>query len=474
MNRRLPLVLLGAAGMLAASLPTMAAMASGPRLVTAAATDTGVWTVDQPSGLPRQEITFVTVGSKAYLAGGRSNVQQVFDLVNHTWSTVAPLPEALDHIGAVALNGLVYYIGGLNGYPNGASFGNVYTYNPATNTVSSVASLPPGRDRGAAGVVVYQGQIYVAGGYHNLASVGFFDRYDPATNTWTSLPDMPDHRDHVVAAVVGDKMYVIGGRNHGVGPLTTNDAYDFTTGKWITGLAPLPTARGGSAVAVFGNEILVIGGEVQGSTFSNNEAYDTTTNTWRVLASMPTARHGIQAAMYDGTAHIADGGTKSGGGGATDVQEVFSFTGIPPTGRPDCRVRLLSESKLLGNNVYNTTGVGQTRALTTSAKTSTFVLSLQNDGTVADALTLVGPGSSPGFTVHYLAGLTGTTDITTKVLAGTYRRASLAPGAIQAVRLVVAVTGGTASGTSMTWLGTVGSGALATSGDSCGARLTVG
>jgi hypothetical protein len=472
-NRRISLVPLGAAVLLAASLPTMAAMASGPARVTAAATDVGVWTVDQPSGLPRQEITFVTVGSKAYLAGGRSNVQQVFDLVHHTWSTVAPLPEALDHIGAVALNGLVYYIGGLNGYPNGASYGNVYVYNPATNLVSSRAPLPAGRDRGAAGVAVYQGQIYVAGGYHNLASVGFFDRYDPATDTWTSLPDMPDHRDHVAAAVVGDKMYVIGGRNHGVGPLTTNDAYDFTTGKWVTGLAPLPTARGGSAAAVFGNEILVIGGEVQGSTFSNNEAYDTTTNTWRVLASMPTARHGIQAAMYDGTAHIADGGTKSGGGGATDIQEVFSFTGIPPAGQPDCRVRLLSESKLLGNNVYNTTGVGQTRALT-AASTSTFVLSLQNDGTLADALTLKGPGSAPGFTVRYLAGLTGTTDITSKVLAGTYRTPPLAPGAIRAVRLAVAVAPGTASGTSMTWLGTVGSGALPTSGDSCGGRLTVG
>jgi N-acetylneuraminic acid mutarotase len=472
MSRRTSLVLFAAAAVVVSVAAPMAAMASaGP---SPAAADLGVWTVDQPSGLPRQEITFVTVGSKAYLAGGRSNVQQVFDLVNHTWSTVAPLPEALDHIGAVALNGLVYYIGGLNGYPNGASYGNVYTYDPATNVVRSVAPMPAGRDRGAAGVAVYQGQIYVAGGYHNLASVGYFDRYDPATDTWTSLPDMPDHRDHVAAAVVGNRLYVIGGRDHGVGPQSTNDAFDFTTGKWVTGLAPLPTARAGSAAAVFGNQIMVIGGEIVGATFANNEAYDTVTNTWSVLASMPTARHGIQAAMYDGAAHIADGGTKSGGGGATDIQEVFSFSGAAATGRPDCRVRLLSESKLLGNNVYNTAGTGQTRAITTSAATTTFVLSLQNDNTLADALTLVAPGSFPGFSVRYLAGLSGTTDITAKVLAGTYRTVSLAPAATRAVRLEVTVAPGTASGTSMTWLGNVGSNSLPSSQDSCGGQVTVG
>lgn len=286
----------------------------------------GNWTTDTPSGLPRREVTYVTVGSKMYLAGGQSPVQQVFNPLTHIWGRVASLPESLDHIGAVQLNGKIYYVGGLKGYP-GPSFGNVYVYDPVANKVTSAAPLPNGRDRGAAGIAVYQGKIYLAGGFHAGASVAFFDVYDPATNKWTALANMPERRDHVSAAVVGGLMYVIGGRTFGKGPQPQNDAYDFATGTWAVGLAPLPTLRAGAATAVFGTEIVVIGGEGFGHTFNQAEAYDTSTNSWRELTPMPTSRHGIQAAMFNGSAYIADGGTKMGGGANTDVQEVLALPG---------------------------------------------------------------------------------------------------------------------------------------------------
>src|ERR1700704_5703232 len=129
--------------LLAAGAPPLAALAAaslgthGP--AAAAATANGTWTTDQRSGLRRQEVTYVTVGSKIYLAGGKSPVQQAFDPVNHTWKVVASLPESLDHIGAVALNNRIYYVGGLNGYP-GTSFGKVYVYDPTTDSVTSAAS----------------------------------------------------------------------------------------------------------------------------------------------------------------------------------------------------------------------------------------------------------------------------------------------------------------------------------------------
>ena len=475
MSRRAATLLVAVVGVLSLTVAPLGASAAGgtagPR--AAAAASAGTWTTETPSGFPRQEVTYVTVGSTMYLAGGRSPVQQAFNPVTHTWSTVAPLPESLDHIGAVALNGKIYYVGGLDGYP-GPSFGNVYVYDPVSNTVTSAASLPAGRDRGAAGIAVYQGKIYLAGGFHAGASVAFFDVYDPATNAWTSLPDLPERRDHVSAAVVAGRMYVIGGRTYGKGPQPQNDAYDFATGHWITGLAPLPTLRAGAATAVFGTEIAVIGGEGKGATFDQAEAYDTTANSWRELTPMPTSRHGIQAAMYNGNAYIADGGLKMGGGGATDIQQVLSLSAVAPSGRPDCRVRLLSESKLLGNNVYNTNGAGQTRATTTTATSTTFVFSVQNDSTSADTLTVSAPGSSTGFTARYLQGLSGSTDITAAVVAGTYRTASLTPGAVKSVRLQVTVATGTAAGTSRTWLAIVGSVADPSTQDACAAQLTVG
>jgi N-acetylneuraminic acid mutarotase len=325
MNRSAAAGLVAAVAALCAITTPAVAMSAGGRAgrAIAPAVSSGTWATETPSGLPRREVSYVDVGSMMYLAGGQSPIQQAFDPVSHTWSTVAPLPESLDHIGAVALNGKVYYVGGLKGYP-GPSFGNVYVFDPGTNRVTSAAPLPLGRDRGAAGIAVYQGKIYLAGGFHAGASVAFFDVYDPATNRWSALPPLPERRDHVSAAVIGNRMYVIGGRTFGKGQQPQNDAYDFTTRRWITGLAPLPTLRSGAATAVFGTEVVVIGGEGGGRTFNQAEAYNTATNTWRELTPMPTSRHGIQAAMYDGSAYIADGGTKMGGGGNTDVQQVLT------------------------------------------------------------------------------------------------------------------------------------------------------
>jgi N-acetylneuraminic acid mutarotase len=287
----------------------------------------GEWQTRAPSGPLRAEVSYVNVGGKFYLAGGRKTAHEVYNPATNTWSTVAPMPVALDHVQAVTVGGKIYYIGGLTGWP-GPHVNTVYIYNPATNSFTQGAPMP--RGRGAGGVAVHQGKIYYAGGLHNGVAVQWFDVYDPAADTWTQLPDMPTARDHFHAAVVNGKFYAIGGRKSEIGnnaTTTVNQAYNFTTGQWQTGLAPLPTPRGGFGVGVIGNEIIVIGGEGGGIAHSEVEAYNTSTNTWRALASMPTPRHGIQAAACNGGLYVTAGGTQQGGGGLTDVQEVFFLNG---------------------------------------------------------------------------------------------------------------------------------------------------
>lgn len=279
----------------------------------------GRWETRAPTGFPRQEVAYVRLGSKFYLAGG-STRHQVYNAKTDTWRNRAPLPQDLDHIPGVAVGGKIYYIGGLLGWPV-PHVGTVYIFDPATNTFSQGASMPSARARGAGGAAVYQGKIYYAGGLHDGASVRWFDVYDPATNTWSRLPNMPNARDHFHGAIVDGKFYAIGGRN--TVRIGANDVFDFSTGQWTAGLAPLPTLRGGFATAVVGEEILVIGGEGGGATFDDVEAYDPQTNTWRTLAPMPTARHGLQAVVWRGGVYIAAGGTQQGGGGATGVHEVF-------------------------------------------------------------------------------------------------------------------------------------------------------
>jgi len=283
------------------------------------------WQGRAPATFARQEVSYVYAPNtdKLYLAGGDSTVQEAYDSTTNSWSTVAPLPAALDHIQAVELNGLIYYIGGLVHWP-GPAVGTVYVYDPVANTFTTGTRMPVGRERGAGGVGVFGDKIYYAGGLHGGVEVPWFDVYDTATKTWATLPDMPEARDHFHAAVVEDRFYAIGGRHAAINATTTvNQAFDIGTGSWISGLASLPTARGGFAAAATGTEVLIIGGEGGGKTYNTVEAYNTTTNTWRALAPMPTARHGIQAAIRNGGIHVADGGTIQGAGGTTNIHEVF-------------------------------------------------------------------------------------------------------------------------------------------------------
>ena len=91
--------------------------------------------------------------------------------------------------------------------------------------------------------------------------------------------------------------------------------------------------RGGFATAVLGNEILIIGGEGGGRAHNEVEAYAPATDSWRTLAPMPTARHGIQAVTCNESVYIAAGATAQGRA-PTDVQEVFSFGAPKPCPTP--------------------------------------------------------------------------------------------------------------------------------------------
>jgi hypothetical protein len=348
----------------------------------------------------------------------------------------------------------------------------VWIYDVSTNRFIAGASMPAGRDRGAGGIAVYNGKIYVAGGLHDGTTVSWFDVYDPASDSWSSLPDMPRVRDHFHAAIVGGRFYAIAGRvSSGSFRIQQNDAYDFATGRWITGLAPLPTLRGGFATAVFGTEIAVIGGEGGGATFDTVEAYDTATNTWRTLTPMPTARHGIQAAMWNGSAFIAGGGMRQGGGAPTDVHEVLS---LGASRRPDGHIKLSGDASFLGNDVYNTTGLNQTRSVSAArTRSRTFVIRAQNDGTAAESFSVDGCAAASGFGVTYLRGTTGTTDVTGAVVAGTYTMSSVPPGSTRSIRLVITVGSTTASGAVQSCPVVVGSKASPTVTDTVRAQVTV-
>ncbi|MGH2755755.1 MAG: malectin domain-containing carbohydrate-binding protein, partial [Actinomycetota bacterium] len=344
----------------------------------------GTWQSLPSNSVSRQEVAYVQVNGKFYLAGGLvegATAVEMYDPIAKTWSTVAQLPESLDHIQAVAIGSKIYYIGGLNHWP-GPDSGNVYIFDTKTNTFTEGAPMPAARQRGAGGVAVHNGKIYYAGGLHasggTSVAVNWFDVYDPDLNTWSALTDMPNSRDHFHAAVLNGKFYAIGGRNQAIGNiLHFNQAYDFSTGQWAAGLAPLPSTRAGFATAVIDDEIIVLGGEGGGIAHGTVEAYKPSTNTWRSLTSMPNPRHGIQAAVCNDGIYLAAGGI-SQGNGPSKVHDVF----FPGGSATECLPP--AEAGALGASPTNF-GFGNVQVGTTKNQT----IQLTNLGTGSDPAIVV-------------------------------------------------------------------------------------
>lgn len=89
-----------------------------------------------------------------------------------------------------------------------------------------------------------------------------------------------------------------------------------------------------------------------------------------------------------------------------------------------------------GNNVYNTTGAGQTlnASIAKSGGKKTSFVRIQNDGHDNEAFTVTGSGNTSTFTIRYF---NGNVDVTPNVIGAGFNTASLAPGASQLIKVVV-------------------------------------
>ncbi len=90
--------------------------------------------------------------------------------------------------------------------------------------------------------------------------------YDPRTNTWTQqecIGYIPAPREGHSAAVVGDVMYVFGGRTEEGTDLGDLAAFRLSTRRWYTfqNMGPSPSPRSGHSMTAHGKQIIVLAGE---------------------------------------------------------------------------------------------------------------------------------------------------------------------------------------------------------------------
>ncbi|WP_251795812.1 MULTISPECIES: malectin domain-containing carbohydrate-binding protein [unclassified Arenibacter] len=310
----------------------------GIEIISNAGEPIGDWTniTNVTEHTPRHENSFVQAGDKFYLFGGRENAKKVeiYDYNTNSWSQAASTaPFEFNHFQAVAYEGLIWVIGSFkdNEYPNEAPADHIYMYNPVSDTWIQGPAIPNARKRGSAGLVMYNSKFYVIAGNtigHNGGYIPWFDEFDPATGKWTVLGDIPRARDHFHATVVGNKLYVVGGRLTGgdggtFAPVIPEvDVYDFVSKTWITlpASSNLPTPRAASGTVTFNGKVVVIGGEGNGQAYVNTDALDINTNTWTSLSDLNNPRHGTQGIVSGDGIWITSGSPNQGGGSQTKME----------------------------------------------------------------------------------------------------------------------------------------------------------
>jgi N-acetylneuraminic acid mutarotase len=299
------------------------------------------WTFVEPINTctKRHECAAVALNNKLYLLGGRGiKPIEAYDPMTKKWQQYIETPIEMHHFQAIAYHGEIYVMGAFTGgYPHETPIQDIWIFNPTKNQWRKDVTIPTSRQRGAAGAFVYKNKIYLVNGITNGhwdGHVAWFDVFDPVTKKWENLPDSPHARDHFQATVIGQKLYVAGGRKsqaktEQVFQLTISevDVFDFVTQQWTT-LPPnknIPTQRAGCTAIALGERILIIGGEsgTQEAAHNQCEAFDTHTQTWETLPFLNTGRHGTQAVSIKNKIYIASGCANRGGNPEQNTIEVF-------------------------------------------------------------------------------------------------------------------------------------------------------
>ena len=208
-----------------------------------------------------------------------------------------------------------------------------WVWDPSSRVWASLPPIPAGEARGSATMGVFGDKIVLAGGMKTLEawigglqdSVTVVSIFDTKKKVWLPVPvaakNIPEARDHAGGAVVGDKFYVLGGRDHGQHNVKDTvfvlGLRDLEKG-WRTSAGRLPTPRGGLCAGVVGDKVYTFGGEgnteVASGVFNETEVFDARRERWERLGQMSVPRHGTSAVGVGGKVYIPGGGVAIGPG----------------------------------------------------------------------------------------------------------------------------------------------------------------
>jgi Kelch motif protein/galactose oxidase-like protein len=290
------------------------------------------WTeVDLPGdpAARRIEAGATALGDRLIVLGGistsdtevppRQITQEVlaFNTLAGTWEQLPDAPVAWSHANLAGVGGVLYLLGGLEGnqfFPRGDCF----VLEQGAPEWAPLPAQPAGQERGASGVVVDRGHVYLLGGISATGN-GYFGNtldFDLTSRTWSVL-DIPafNERSHLAAMREYDGTFVIAG---GLGvPGALGDTYQLHLGgdHWELG-EPMPLVdpndeisnrRSGCAYGNLLDQLVCAGGDDGQQAFDSVLSYDPVLDKWTERPAMPMARAGARGAVVAQRLYVPGG-----------------------------------------------------------------------------------------------------------------------------------------------------------------------
>lgn len=198
----------------------------------------------------------------------------------------------------------------------------------ASSRWSDKESLPAPRK--GMGAVTYESYFYMIGGETAQGIDGALFSYDPVQNIWKGLAQKPTPVTDIQAALLGERIYVPGGRLADGKDSNVLEVYDPRQNTWET-RAPLPAPLSGYASATFEGDLYLFGGKNGSQYLSTVYQYDPKTDQWSQRAAMSSPR-AYAAAIDDGEKIFVIGGYD--GKHALALNEVYFPTRDPGADKP--------------------------------------------------------------------------------------------------------------------------------------------
>lgn len=243
-----------------------------------------------------------------YVAGGYRQhslaSMEAYDPRRNVWIKLADMGTPCSGLGACALFGLLYTVGGRNlSLQNNTESSALCCYNPMTNQWSQRASLNIPRNR--VGVAVVDGCIYAVGGSQGSTHHNTVERWDPESNRWSFVCPMSVARLGAGVAACGGALYVVGGFD-GQNRWNTAEKYQPDTNTWHQ-LAPMSTVRSGLGLVSVNSYLYAIGGYDGQSQLCSVERYNIARNIWEPRASMQYCRSAHGVTVHQGCIFVLGG-----------------------------------------------------------------------------------------------------------------------------------------------------------------------